>query len=126
MRWTKLLSQNVLDLERTKEVFAKIEADEALSYKLPVPTATAGQVLSHSMAVFENLHARHKPMTFKFGYSHCASFRWHNRLYGYKFEVNKFEGMLVVYAAADTQGPAFLEAALIQNYKSFLVLYVLI
>ena len=118
--WAKLLSDDVLDLERTNEVFSKIEADEALSYRLPSPSATAGQVLSHAAAVFESLHQRHKPMTFKFGFSHCASFRWHNQRYGYKFEVNKFQGMIVVYAAADPNGPAFLEAALIQNYKSFL------
>ena len=116
-RWASYLSKDLQQLPRTWEVFEKIEADKVLSYRLPPPASTAGKILRHATAVFEGVHALQQPMTFKFGFSHCASFRWHNRTYGYKYDVHKFQHMIVVYAAADPVGPAFLEAALIQHYQ---------
>ena len=119
-KWRRLLAEDVLSLPGTEEVFEKIESDKYLSYRLPFPNATAGVVLSHATAVFEGLQYSYKPMTFKFGFSHCAHFRWHNPKFGYKYELNKFEHMVVLFAAADPVGPAFLEAALIQRYESSL------
>ena len=119
-KWVGRLDKDVLLLPRTDDVFRKIEKDPSLSYRLPRPGATAGVVIQHAAAVFEGLHLHHKPMTFKFGFSHCAYFRWNNSKFGYKYEANRFERMVVVYAAADPVGPAFLEAALIQRYEGYL------
>ena len=75
--------------------------------------------MHHACEVFEGLHIQHKPMTFKFGFTHCAHFRWHNMKFGYKHAADKFQCMVVVYAAANPFGPAFLEASLIRQYGSF-------
>ena len=121
-KWAKCLGKDVLELPRTTDVFSKIEADRFLSYRLPPAQANAGAVLHHAVAVFEGLHLRKSPMTFKFGFSHCAHFRWHNPAFGYKHDLaNKFEHLMVLYLASDPIGPAFLEAALIQRYRGYLI-----
>ena len=111
---------DVLGLPRTIDVFQKIEADKCLSYRLPPLKANAGAVLHHAVAVFEGLHLRKRPMTYKFGFSHCAHFRWNNSAFGYKHDhANKFEHMMVLYVASNPVGPAFLEAALIEKYHGY-------
>lgn len=107
----------LMSLERSVEVFRKIQMDPCLSCELPKPGATAGAVLRHCCNLFESLLSRWKPMTFKFGITHDASFRWHNAKFGYKFARDRFEKMVVCYAASDPYGPAFLEAGLIEKYQ---------
>ena len=120
-KWVRLIGNEMLRLNRTSEVFDKITNDPALSYRLPPPNATAGTVIHHACEVFEGVHLHHKPMTFKFGFTHCAHFRWHNKKFGYAHDcVDKFAFMIVVFAAADPVGPAFLEASLIRQYGSCL------
>ena len=107
-------------LERSKEVFRKIEMDPCLSLSLPRPTATnAGASLEHAAQTFEKLYSKYQPMTFKFGITHDASVRWRNETFGYTHSKgDKFDHMLVVYAAANPYGPAFLEASMIQRFGS--------
>jgi len=107
-------------LERSKEVFRKIEMDPCLSLSLPRPTATnAGAILEHAAQTFEKLYSKYQPMTFKFGITHDASVRWRNETFGYTHSKgDKFDHMLVVYAAANPYGPAFLEASMIQRFGS--------
>ena len=107
----------LMNLRRSGDVFEKIQMDLCLACKLPKPGATAGAVLRHCCNLFESLLLQCKPMTFKFGITHDASFRWHNRRFGYKFARDRFEKMVVCYAASDPYGPAFLEAALIDKYS---------
>lgn len=104
-------------LPRSYDVFNKISTDPVLSCKLPRPGSTAGRVLEHSISCFERLYKRYQPMTFKIGITHCASFRWHNKCFGYKYSKDRFDRMLVVYATDNPHGPAFLEAALINLFK---------
>ena len=106
----------MLDLPRAADVFAKIDADDALSYRLPAAGATAGSVLKHAEAVFEGLHLHNKPMSFKFGFTHDAHFRFHNAKFGYKRGREKFQQMVVIFASSTPTGPAFLEAMLIKLY----------
>ena len=117
-RWEGRLSEDILKMPRTRDVFDRIETDPLLSYRLPQAHAAAGVVLYHAGEVFEGLHLTHKPMTFKFGFSHCAHSRWHNPVFGYKYDRDKFQQMVVVYVSDNPVGPAFLEAALIQKYQS--------
>ena len=111
------------DLPRTEQVFRKIELDSQLSCRLPAPRATAGSVLKHAGAVFDSLRSKLEPFIFKFGITHDASFRWHNPRFGYAKGIDKFEHMVVLYAAADPYGPAFLEAALIQQFSGPMAVY---
>lgn len=111
---------DLIHLQRSQDVFRKIELDPALSLNLPKAAATAGRVLQHSVELFDKLHAKLKPMTFKFGITHDAAVRWHNAAFGYKYGKDKYDHMLVIYAASNPHGPAFLEAALIDRYGSFL------
>ena len=105
-------------LPRSQDVFRKIEMDSSLLMTLPKPGATSGLVLQHSINTFERLLLENKPMTFKFGFCHDAAVRWHNAKFGYKHSREKFDYMLVLYAASNPHGPAFLEAALIERFSS--------
>lgn len=107
------------NLERTDEVFALIEREHHISYKLPNAKATAGRVLAHASNVFESLKARKDPMSFKFGITHCAYFRWYHKPWGYQHTVERFSHMVIVFASPGPVGPAFLEAALIDKFGSY-------
>ena len=104
-------------LDRTLEVFGRIESESHMSFTLPKAGATAGHVLDHACKAFESLHGKLAPMTWKFGI-HDAHFRWYHSPYGYQYGREKFEFMLVLHAAANPFAPAYLEAALIQRYSS--------
>lgn len=113
-----LKDDDLMHLSRTQEVFEKIEREPHMSYKLPKPGATAGRVLAHATTVFGALFESQTPMTFKFGITHCAWFRWYHRPYGYKYGIEKFDRMMIIFASSNPHGPAFLEAALIQRFGS--------
>ena len=93
--------------------------DPCLSCKLPKQRSSAGQILQHGIKVVNRLLGLYQPMTYKFGITHCASFRWHNPKFGYKFSKDSFARLLVLFASADPIGPAFLEAGLINQFKGF-------
>lgn len=112
------LGDDLLSLSRTPEVFHQIENESHMSLKLPKCGLTAGRIIRHSENVFEGWLAKHQPMTFMFGLTHCPIFRWYHRPYGYKHGKSKFTSMVILYAAATVTGPAFLEAALISKYGS--------
>lgn len=114
-----LADPTLKDLERTVEVFDRIENEDHITYSLPKPGATAGRVLAHAAAAFESLHRKHSPMTFKFGITHDAVFRWFHKPYGYQHTVERFNRMHIVYASSHPVGPAFLEAALIDKFGSY-------
>ena len=117
-----LLDEDLRSLSRTVEVFEKIEQQPHMSFSLPRPGATAGAVLGHATKAFERLHKKEFPMTFKFGITHCAHFRWHHHPYGYKYDREKFDRMLIIYATSNPAGPAFLEASLIEIFGSCLAI----
>lgn len=118
---TYLRYPDLKDLPRAQDVFRKIEADPCLVLRMPRPSVTAGNVLSHCTQCFEKILAENKPMSFKFGFTRDAAVRWHSRTYGYAFSKEKFDWMVVLYASASPHGPAFLEAALIEKYFGYLL-----
>ncbi|CAE7432742.1 unnamed protein product [Symbiodinium sp. CCMP2456] len=89
-----------------------------ITFDLPPDNATSGKVLWHAIKRFENLHKKHRPMIFKFGYTHDAVWRWNNTLYGYKHDKAKWSDMKVVYVSKEPFGPSMLEAALISRFES--------
>ena len=122
--WSNILEAKVLSLQRTRECFEKIEADPELDYDLPKrPGMLAGQILKYCFDKADQVLAAQAPCIYKFGYTHCAHFRWHNTTFGYKCAPDKWEKLLVIYAASETISPAYVEGALIQRFKGFLPKY---
>lgn len=115
-----LKHEDLAGLPRSRDVFRKIEADPCLFISLPKPSATAGGILNHAIQSFERLLEKNKPMTFKFGFTHCAHTRFYNTKFGYKHAKVTFDCMLVLFGAPNPHGPAFLEAALVEKYLSSL------
>ena len=92
-----------------------------LQRMLPPNGATAGRALQHAKSVLMSLFSKHDPMIFKIGYSHNATWRWSNTLYGYQFDrIDKWTNMVILYESTEPFGPAMLEASLIDTYKSTL------
>lgn len=85
-------------------------------FDLPCCTAVAGVVLRHAYRVVDKLLEQHSPMTYKFGITHSAEWRWCNSIYGYAFSRDKWTKMLVLYQSDEPWGPSMLEAALIHRY----------
>ena len=109
---------DVQDLPRSMEVFSMITSDACLSQRLPPVGATAGKVLEHGAKVFTELQEQHSPMTFKIGITHNPHYRWNNTTFGYKWCVDKFQHMIILFAAGNPYAPAFLEASLIREFGS--------
>lgn len=94
---------------------------EFLDYKLPPPGVSAGRVLQHAKSVLSTLIQKEQPLIFKVGYTHNPMFRWANTLYGYQVgRYHKWSKMLVLFESTEAAGPAMLEAALIQLFRSTL------
>ena len=101
-----------------------IEEDHRLNLKLPKPNALPGQVLKHIFSVLESHLRRHTPSIYKIGLTHCPLWRFHNHLYGYVREKQKWEGMTIVFVSHESTGPAFAEAAAIQKHLGIPVAYI--
>ena len=92
-----------------------------LDSMLPPEGATAGKVLCHAKSAMMTLFAKHEPMIFKIGYSHNATWRWSNSIYGHKFDkMYKWSNMVILYESTEPFGPAMLEASLIDIFHSIL------
>lgn len=115
--YTDLLNDEILTFPRTHRCFELIENDDKLDYDLPRKGAVAGQILNHCYTVLDAYLQKWQPMTFKVGYTHCAYFRFYNPIFGYSTSIDKWERMVVVYAAAETISPSFVEAAMIEKFK---------
>lgn len=113
-----IVPMELQDMQRSVEVFEQIHSNTSLSLMLPRGGATAGRILEHSANVFKNLQDQHAPMTFKFGITHNPDFRWSNSKFGYATCLDKFQCMVILFAARDASGPAFLEASLIREFGS--------
>lgn len=118
LHWSSLLGQDVLSLERTRECFDLIEGDPMLAYDLPKkPRPLPGHVLKHCYGVVDKILQAQAPCVYKVGYTHCAYFRFHNRKFGYAHEKQRWQQMIVIYAASEPISPGFVEAAIIQRHK---------
>ena len=120
-RWQQALDQETLSIPRTHECFQLIEQDPLLDYDLPgKPKMLAGQILKHCYNAVDRMLRSQYPCIWKVGYTHCAHFRFYNSKFGYQHEVDKWQKMIVIYAASETISPAFVEGAIIQRHKGFL------
>ena len=102
-------------------MFEKIEQDAVLGYDLPrKPGMLAGQIVKHCFETVGKVLSLKKPCIFKVGVTHCAYFRWHNHTFGYRYEIERWEKMVVLYVTHEALSPAFVEGALIQHHKGSL------
>lgn len=108
---------DVLGLPRLGECLEKIKLEPSVfQHCLPKKDATAGAALSHCMDQVFSILKREYPCVFKFGFTHCLSWRWNNRLYGYKKNTDKYHTMIAVYVSSAIVGAALMEAVLIKEY----------
>ena len=118
------LDSKIRSLRRTQEVFGKIMSTDKLVLKLAKPGALAGQIIRHATQVLESTLEKHAPMVYKIGFSCDPYNRFYNRSFGYILDRQRWERMIIVHVSAETMGPAFLEAALIQRFKGPLLEWV--
>jgi len=121
LKWFEALDAGILHLARTGSCFQKIINDERLGYCLPPKSALAGTILKHCTQVVNQVIAKYEPLIYKVGYTHCPHTRFTNRKFGYVLDRERWERMLVLYAAGEVVSPAFVEAALIQHFKGNMV-----
>ena len=120
--WAKFLTDEILRLPRTNRCFQSIQSDPLLSYNLPKKGALAGQVLKHVFGVLDRHLERHRPSIYKIGYTRNPQWRFHNPKYGYIKNVERWEGMTIVFASENNIAPAYVEAAAIQKHLGTLPL----
>ena len=97
------------------------EALGCISFQLPRPLANAGAILQHAIGAMDTLIRLQSPLIFKVGFTTDVVRRWTNSTYGYVTDPAKWTGMIVLFTSKEPFTPAMLEAALVHQYKSFLV-----
>ena len=113
------LEQDELEFQaRLQDLKSKASSVGAIAFSLPKADCTAGVVLQHSVNVIERIFSKYDPVIFKVGFTHDPAWRWTSHLYGYCFAGEKWSDMIVFHASREACGPAMLEAALIEKYKS--------
>ena len=90
-------------------------AGPKVAFKLP-NSKCAGAVLAHAMQLVHDVTGR-EPTIFKIGITADPAHRWGNAKYGYKYDRDKYQQMLV-FSEADSAGAAMLEASLISIFKT--------
>ena len=88
--------------------------------RIPQKSLITGCVLRHALAVTDGYLARHRPMVFKFGFSHSPLWRWRNPIYGYCHDEVSWTEMIILHMSHEAYGPAMLEACLINRYQGTL------
>lgn len=89
-----------------------------IHFDVPKSGITAGSVLKHSLQVLHSLFSKHEPCIWKIGFTHDPFWRWTNSIYGYQRSHDRWSNMHVLYISDEPSGPAMLEAALIEKYRS--------
>ena len=113
------LDESLRKLDRTSECFTKIYNDPKLELRLPKQGCLPGLVVKHTMDVVDKILHAQSPVVYKFGFTHCPHFRFWNSKFGYAVDPHqKWQTMCILFASHESTGPAFLEASLIQKYKS--------
>ncbi|CAE7231109.1 unnamed protein product [Symbiodinium microadriaticum] len=99
------------------EIHSRCESIGCIAFKLPPFGSLAGKALKHCLDELSRLFDKHSPLIFKIGWTHDASWRWANDLYGYARSIDKWTNMDILYIAKEPFSPAMLEAALIEKYQ---------
>ena len=111
------LPEEVLEEPEVMAVLRGIDNHSHVSWRLPTKVQTSGGVLNHAVKTMLLLQERLSPMIFKFGFTHDAARRWDHSVYGYRFEKDQWQEMIIIYLSPEKSGPSMLEAALIDKYQ---------
>ena len=115
--WKPHVSDSVLADSNIMSMFREVDEHSDIEWCLAARATTAGGVLSHAIHIVNRLSHRYAPMIFKIGFTHDASWRWENTIYGYKWQRDKWEKMCLLHIAEEPFSPAMLEAALINKFQ---------
>lgn len=112
------LQTNEMDFEaRLRGLQHEASHVGAISFRLPKLGASAGLALDHATKVLESIFAKHEPLIFKIGFTHCPTWRWCNQIYGYQHAMDRWAEMCVFFADDNPHGPSMMEAAMIQRFQ---------
>ena len=101
---------------RITSMMDEIEEHESISLWLPTRATSAGLVLQHCLQVIDAIYESHAPLIYKVGFTHNVIHRWSNHRYGYMWEKDKWQKMVVLFISKEPWSIAMLEAALIDRY----------
>ena len=116
--WEDHMPSDVLHLQRLDECLRSVKNDPVFYHCLPKKNATAGLALQHCLSQVSTILKREYPCVYKFGYTHCLSWRFKNPIYGYQSE--KYQHMVAVFVSGASIGAALMEAMLIKEYMGLL------
>ena len=116
--WDDYMPSDVLGLQRLDECLRLVKDDPAFYHCFPKKNATAGLALQHCLSQVSTILKREYPCVYKFGYTHCLSWRFKNPIYGYQSE--KYQYMVAVFVSGASIGAALMEAMLIKEYMGLL------
>ena len=108
--------KNAKQKRRTASLLSEIRGDPALQLLLP-KSVVAGAVLEHASNAMAKFLSQ-GPTVFKIGITHQPHHRWHNTVYGYKHDLDRYQKMVLLFITADPIAAAFLEAALIDRFTA--------
>lgn len=111
-RWPRLPEVHVDEAHHHPDL-----VHDKISFALPKRVTTSGSVLKHATNALNSLFNKFYPCTFKIGFTCDPVSRWENTKYGYRWERERWEGMLVVFRSHEPFSPAMLEAALIDKFS---------
>ena len=112
--------QNEHPPEPLRAVYEECKRLGSIVFKIPPHGSTSGVALRHAVQVLERLFQKQDPAIFKFGFTHNPVWRWSNSMYGYRFDRDKWTEMILLFVSKEAAGPAMMEAALIEKFRSFL------
>ena len=111
------MPNDVRGLPRLAETLGDIETEEYILHRFPKKKSTTGTALKYVLAQVSSLLKKEYPCVYKIGFTHSLKWRWCNKLYGYKFDRDKYEVMVGLFMSAHPIGAALMEAFLINQYQ---------
>ena len=112
-----VLQSYLNDSGTLSEIHSRCESIGCIAFNLPPLDSLSGKALKHCLNELNRLFDKHSPLIFKIGWTHDASWRWANDLYGYARSIDKWTNMDVLYVAKEPFSAAMLEAALIEKFQ---------
>lgn len=110
------LPEAVRRLPTTGRLLEALATDVCMELDVPRRSAMAGAVLEHAAAVIAR-QLQPGPAVFKIGITMNPIHRWHNKEYGYGHSADKYIKMVVLLISDRGEAAAFLEAALIKQFR---------
>lgn len=118
--WDDHIPSDCLGLPRLDRCLSLVKDDATFYHCLPKRDVTAGAALAHCLSRVTTILKREYPCVYKFGYTHCLSWRWNNGTYGYRMDQDKYQNMVAVFISSASIGAALMEAFMIKEHMGSL------